>query len=82
MGNIVSYQNNSKAHHSILHSNDTEIQTAGCRCTYPDYCRSNRIPAVCAFVKTDGICLTPPSSWKKLYIKLMKVEDIIEHTPN
>ena len=28
------------------------------------------MPKVCAFVRADGICLAPPMSWKKQFLKL------------
>jgi hypothetical protein len=58
------------AFHQPLHPKDTEKQTHGCRHTNPDICAKNRIPKVCAFVREDGLCLSPPQSWAKQYQKL------------
>jgi hypothetical protein len=61
---------NEKAFHAPLHSQDTPTQTVGCRHTQPDICAKNRMPKVCAFARTDGMCLAPPQSWPKQFAKL------------
>ena len=38
--------------------------------TQPAICAKNSIPKVCAFVRADGMCLAPPMSWKKQFLKL------------
>ncbi|MBN1189476.1 MAG: hypothetical protein JXA46_06980 [Dehalococcoidales bacterium] len=53
-----------------LRPGDTETQTVGCRYTNPDICAKHSLPAVCAFVRKDGICLSPPKSWAKQYKRL------------
>lgn len=61
---------NAGAFHAPLKPQDAEKQTEGCRYTNPDICAKNRMPKVCAFVRDDGICTSPPASWKKQYKKL------------
>ena len=61
---------NEKAFHAPLNPQDTEKQTCGCRHTNPDICAKNRMPKVCAFVRADNICLSPPVSWPKQFQKL------------
>ena len=36
-----------------LHSQDTELQTHGCRANNPDICGNNGLPNVCAFSLED-----------------------------
>jgi Type I restriction modification DNA specificity domain len=57
-----------------LHPEDCETRTVGCRHTNPDICSKNEMPNVCAFVRADGICLAPPSSWPKQYRHLIGVQ--------
>lgn len=61
---------NEKAFHAPLNPQDTVKQTCGCRHTNPDICAKNRMPKVCAFVRADNICLSPPASWPKQFQKL------------
>ena len=42
-----------------LYSQDTELQTYGCRANNPDICGSNGLPNVCAFSSEDCICKKP-----------------------
>jgi len=58
---------NDQAFHAPLDPKDTERQTAGCRHTNPTICAKNSLPKVCAFVRTDGMCLAPPQSWPKQF---------------
>jgi hypothetical protein len=58
------------AFHAPLHPLDSETQTHGCRHTTPNVCGKNSVPGICAFVRKDNICLSPPTSWKKQYQKL------------
>jgi len=53
--------------HVPLKPKDTETETEGCRHTNPQICASNSLPKVCAFVRSDGMCLKPPVSWKKQF---------------
>ena len=53
-----------------LGSQDTELQTLGCRHSNPNICRNNSTPKKCAFVREDNICILPPRSWKKLFSQL------------
>jgi hypothetical protein len=55
------------AFHAPLHPLDSETQTYGCRHTAPDFCGKNSVPGVCAFVRKDNICLSPPNTWKKQF---------------
>lgn len=57
------------AHHFLLHPEDTPTQTFGCRGAAPGFCKLHRHPT-CALVRADGLCLTPPLSWKWQYAKL------------
>lgn len=62
----------SKRFHAPVELEDSPTQTLGCRHTNPDICRRNGLPASCAFVRTDGMCLAPPASWPKQYALLAK----------
>jgi hypothetical protein len=55
---------------ALLNPLDSENQTHGCRHTNPSVCGKHSVPGVCAFVRKDNICLSPPQSWKKQYEKL------------
>ena len=56
--------------HEPLLPGDTERQTVGCRHTNPNICAKNSLETVCAFVRADGICLSPPASWAKQFRRL------------
>jgi hypothetical protein len=56
--------------HEPLVDGDTEAQTLGCRHTNPNICAKNAMPSVCAYVRADGMCTSPPASWLKQFIKL------------
>jgi len=58
--------------HAPLKPKDTATQTDGCRHTNPDICASHSLPAVCAFVRTDAMCLKPPASWPKQFKRLQE----------
>ncbi len=58
--------------HAPLHPLDRETQTHGCRQASPNVCGKNSLPGVCAFVRKDNICLSPPNSWKRQYEKLLR----------
>jgi hypothetical protein len=62
--------NNGRSYHAPLHKNDTLTQTFGCRQSNPDNCAKNSLPSVCAFVRDDGMCLSPPKSWPKEFARL------------
>lgn len=53
--------------HSELDLQDSELATWGCRHSDPKICGKQDKPGVCAFVRADGICIAPPSSWAKRY---------------
>jgi hypothetical protein len=61
---------NAEPFHAPLHPLDTETQTVGCRQTNQSVCTNNLVPEVCAFVRRDNICVSPPRSWKKQFAKL------------
>jgi len=59
-----------------LNPEDNETQTKGCRHTNPDICGFNSMEGKCAFVRQDGICLSPSKAWKKQYSKLNGEADV------
>jgi len=69
---------NDKAFHAPLHPLDTETQTYGCRHTNPDICAKYEMTGVCAFAREDNVCVLPPMSWRKQFLKLR----IVEHHPS
>jgi hypothetical protein len=56
--------------HAPLCEGDTRTKTVGCRHANPDSCAKHSLPDICAFVRGDGICTSPPVSWQKQYGKL------------
>lgn len=68
---------NPNVFHAPLNPLDTEKQTQGCRHTNSDICAKKHMPKICAFVRNDKLCLSPPATWAKQYQKLKKIE-----TPN
>jgi hypothetical protein len=56
--------------HEPLVAGDSEKQTVGCRHTNPAICAKNAMPTVCAFARSDGMCLAPPATWPKQFLKL------------
>ena len=67
---VLSPKDQKNAFHALLHPLDSENQTYGCRATNPNFCAKNSVPSVCAFVRKDNICLSPPKSWKNQFQKL------------
>ena len=63
---------NQTAFHAPLHPLDTQKQTHGCRRYNPDFCAKYHMPEVCAFARSDNLCLAPPMSWPKQFQKLTK----------
>jgi hypothetical protein len=57
-------------HNEPLREGDGPDRTVGCRHTNPDVCGKHSIEKVCAFVREDNMCLDPPVSWKKQYLRL------------
>ena len=57
-----------------LHSKDTETMTFGCRQTRPVNCAKNSLPDICAFVRKDQMCLSPPKSWRRKFKELKNKE--------
>lgn len=64
---------NKNAFHAPLRKGDTETKTVGCRHTQPNLCSKNMRSDVCAFARADGLCVSPPSSWKKQFQKLANI---------
>ena len=58
--------------HAPLNSQDTEIQTLGCRLSNPENCGSNSMANFCAFVRQDELCLSPPRPWRTQYGGLLR----------
>ena len=56
--------------HDPLHPLDSEKQTFGCRHTNSDICAKNGLPKVCALVRVDKSCFSPPMTWPKQFQKL------------
>ncbi len=62
--------------HDPLEPADSVEETVGCRHTNAMICRNNSMHAVCAFVRADGMCKSPPRSWPVQYQKLLQVQDL------
>ena len=56
--------------HDPLLPEDSETRTVGCRHTNADICKKYQLDSVCAFVRQDGMCTAPPSTWAKQYRRL------------
>lgn len=56
--------------HDPLNAGDTQEKTIGCRHANPNICSKYWRTDVCAYAKKDRICLSPPASWKKQFLKL------------
>lgn len=56
--------------HEPLVAGDTAKQTVGCRHTNPAICAKHSMASVCAFARADGLCLAPPATWSKQFVKL------------
>lgn len=56
--------------HLPLCPEDTEESTLGCRHTNHEICGKWMLAGTCAFARTDGVCLSPPKSWPRQYLKL------------
>ena len=54
----------------LLQPGDRADRTVGCRQSQPNTCGRNSLPTVCAFARADGICLAPPTTWKRQYAML------------
>lgn len=68
---MASLQKSKKsAFHFPLKHDDSSEKTVGCRHTNPAICAKNSLSNVCAFVRHDGMCMAPPVSWKKQFLKL------------
>lgn len=58
--------------HAPLQDGDRADRTVGCRQSQPNACGRNSLASVCAFARSDGICLAPPTSWKRQYASLFQ----------
>jgi len=61
--------------HAPLEPRDTEKQTVGCRHQKPDFCARNSMESVCAHVRTDGMCTSPPERWPTQFRRLKVLAD-------
>ena len=59
--------------HLPLCAGDSAEKTVGCRHTNPNICAKNGMPTVCAFARSDALCLAPPASWPKQFAKLLQL---------
>ena len=59
-----------------LHHTDTENMTFGCRQTCPVNCSKNSTPDICAFVREDEMCLSPPTTWRRKFRELKNKEAV------
>ena len=62
------------AFNAPLNEKDTDTQTYGCRANNPDICGNNGLSDCCAFIREDGICMSPSRAWKKQFAKLKGAE--------
>jgi hypothetical protein len=65
---------NESVFHAPIHPSDSEVKTFGCRHATPDFCGKNGMPKICAFVRADKFCLSPPQGWSKQFLKLKQTE--------
>ena len=65
----MTVRNQSRRHLPLEHG-DTERLTVGCRHTNPGICAKHSLNRVCAFVRADNICQSPPASWPKQFRRL------------
>ncbi len=49
---------------------DTPERTVGCRHARPHNCGKSMLINVCAYVRGDRMCLSPPEWWAREYPKL------------
>ena len=64
--------NRSSVFHAPLQDRDTATTTVGCRHTNPNICAKHSMERVCAFIRDDGMCITPPLSWARQFLLLAK----------
>ena len=57
-------------HNRPLKTGETLDSTIGCRRLNPNICKNHSIPDICAFVRSDEFCMSPPNSWKGMYEQL------------
>jgi hypothetical protein len=63
---------NRDAPNKPLHPRDTPLETFECRRAEPIYCKNYRLPKVCAWVRSDKMCLCPPVGWEKRFAVLKR----------
>jgi hypothetical protein len=61
---IQSRSSNRDAPKMPLRPGDSIDCTVGCRRAEPLYCKQIDLPAVCAWVREDGMCYLPPKGWE------------------
>src|SRR5690242_5167099 len=64
---VVSRYASSNRFHEPLHPSDSEIRTFGCRHSNPRACSKHYLQDVCAYVREDKICISPPRSWSQQF---------------
>jgi hypothetical protein len=67
----MSFDSKTSNSHQPLRHGDTEATTVGCRSTRPTSCARHSMEGVCAFSRSDGMCLTPPASWPRQFRNLL-----------
>ena len=50
-----------------LAEGESLVRTVGCRHSNPDICKNHSTERLCAFVRKDGACTSPPKSWKRIF---------------
>ena len=60
-----------------LNPKDTVKITVGCRRSNELSCGKNGIPNICAYARSDGMCMEPPKSWEKQF-KMLKLRQILK----
>jgi hypothetical protein len=70
MGGVIKTRRMKIDQRRPLSEQDTLLKTLGCRHSNSDICKNNSTEGQCAFVRSDGMCLTPPRSWKKIFDEL------------
>jgi len=55
---------------SPLKPEDNLLQTYGCRYHNPVMCKHIGQPKICAFTRSDNLCLNPPNTWKRHFLHL------------
>jgi hypothetical protein len=53
-----------------LEDGETLERTNGCRRLNPHICKNHSVPDICAFVRSDNVCMLPPNNWEGTYEQL------------